>query len=151
MNIAEELLAGQGGRLFMELREKHSLAYAVSADHIPGWDPGMFTVSVATEPGRVEEAASRLRAEMETLAQRVPDESEIQRARLQVHGSRARGSQRASSRAYRLAFLERIGLPHQEAEATVIRQLEAVDAKAVSAAVRRRIEEGSVEIRVLPE
>ncbi|MEE2751955.1 MAG: pitrilysin family protein [Myxococcota bacterium] len=151
MNIAEELLAGQGGRLFMELREKHSLAYAVSADHIPGWDPGMFAVSVATEPGRVEEAASRLRAEMETLAQTPPEASEIQRARLQVRGSRARRSQRASSRAYRLAFLERIGLPHPEAEAMVMSQLEAVDAEAVSAAVRCRLEEGSVEVRVLPE
>jgi len=151
MNIAEELLAGQGGRLFMELRERHSLAYDVSADHIPAWDTGMFAVSVATEPGRVEEARSRLRGEMEKLAQRVPEESEIQRARLQVHGSRARRSQRASSRAYRLAFLERIGLPYQEAEDTVMRQLEAVDASAVSAAVHRRVEQGSVEIRVLPE
>ncbi|MFZ3073118.1 MAG: insulinase family protein, partial [Thermodesulfobacteriota bacterium] len=44
--VLTEILSGQGGRLFIELRDKKSLAYALSAFARPGVEPGTFGVYI---------------------------------------------------------------------------------------------------------
>jgi zinc protease len=149
LRMAEELLAGQGGRLFMELRERRSLAYSLSAEHVAAWDPGFFAVGCATDPARLEEAAAGLLGEVERLAEEGPAPGELDRARQRFLGERARGSQRAHRRAYRLAFLERIGLDPAGGHARAL--LEDVDGAAIQAALEARLSEGCIEVQVRPD
>ena len=50
LELVTQLLSGQGGRLFLELRDRRSLAYSVAATNIEGVAPGTFTVYIATAP-----------------------------------------------------------------------------------------------------
>jgi zinc protease len=50
LRVLESILASQGGRLFVELREKQSLAYTVTARSLEGLDPFIFFVYLATSP-----------------------------------------------------------------------------------------------------
>ena len=71
LELLAQVLSGQGGRLFVEIREKRALAYRVSAFSLEGLDPGYFAVYVGTSPEKVEEvldAASAL--ELRKLAER---------------------------------------------------------------------------------
>ena len=149
LRMAEELLAGQGGRLFLELRERRSLAYSLSAEHVAAWDPGLFAVSLATDPTRLEEAAEGLLGEVERLAVEGPSSEELARAKQRIHGERARRSQRAHRRAYRLAFLERIGLDPAGGHARSV--VEEVDGAAIQQALASRLSEGCIEVQVRPD
>ena len=51
-----QVLSGQGGRLFLELRDRRSLAYSVSALNVEGLAPGFFAVYIATAPDKLAEA-----------------------------------------------------------------------------------------------
>ncbi|MBW2447655.1 MAG: insulinase family protein, partial [Deltaproteobacteria bacterium] len=42
LDVISQLLAGQGGRLFLDLRDRRSLAYAVNAVNVEGIAPGYF-------------------------------------------------------------------------------------------------------------
>ncbi|HKJ24542.1 MAG TPA: pitrilysin family protein, partial [Myxococcota bacterium] len=55
LEVLAQLLAGQGGRLFLELRDRRSLAYSVSAMNVEGLAPGFFATYIATSPERLAE------------------------------------------------------------------------------------------------
>ena len=42
LDVMQSVLSGQGGRLFMELRDKNSLAYTVAPYRMEGVDPGFL-------------------------------------------------------------------------------------------------------------
>ena len=44
LDVLTQILSGQGGRLFLELRDKQSLAYSVTAFDLEGVDPGIWGV-----------------------------------------------------------------------------------------------------------
>ncbi|MGH9391500.1 MAG: M16 family metallopeptidase, partial [Vicinamibacteria bacterium] len=44
LEVLNTILSGQGGRLFIELRDKQSLAYSVTSLSVEGYDPGYFAV-----------------------------------------------------------------------------------------------------------
>src|SRR5206468_12719819 len=44
LEVLSAVLSGQGGRLFVELRDKRSLAYSVTSFSMEGVDPGYFAV-----------------------------------------------------------------------------------------------------------
>src|SRR3989337_2702503 len=50
LTVLSEILSSQGGRLFVELRDKESLAYALSAFSREGIEPGTFAVYMGTAP-----------------------------------------------------------------------------------------------------
>ena len=59
LELLAQVLSGQGGRLFVEIREKRALAYRVSAFSLEGLDPGYFAVYVSTSPDQVEEVSTQ--------------------------------------------------------------------------------------------
>ncbi|MDF1563946.1 MAG: pitrilysin family protein [Deltaproteobacteria bacterium] len=141
LDVLNSVLSGQGGRLFMELRDKRSLAYSVTSMGVEGIDPGFFAVYIGTSPDKVEEAVSGIRAELEKVCQQAPEASELERARRYLVGSHDIGLQRASARAALAAFDEAYGLgfdAHQRYAAGI----EAVDADKVVAVARRLIVPG---------
>ena len=104
LDVISQLLAGQSGRLFLELRDKKSLAYTVNAMNIEGLAPGFFVVYIATAPEKVEEARSGMLEELSRLVAEAPDRDELAHAKRHLTGNHAIGQQRNSGHAAHMAL-----------------------------------------------
>ncbi|MCK6517600.1 insulinase family protein [Myxococcota bacterium] len=152
LGLAAAALGGQGGRLFVELRDRRGLAYHVSADSQEGWDVGHFSVSMGTAPERAAEAITTLRDEVRRFAQEGPTPAELSRVKESALGGLAMGRQRAGSRALELALWERYGRDARTARATAERLIRSLDADAVRVALARRLAASpGVEVHVAGE
>jgi zinc protease len=109
LEVLAQVLSGQGGRLFVEIREKRALAYRVSAFSLEGIDPGYFAVYVGTSPEHLEEALESIRAELRKISEEGITPEELTRAQRYLIGSHAIGLQRKSAIAAALAFHEAYG------------------------------------------
>jgi zinc protease len=112
LEVLMAVLAGQGGRLFVELRDRMSLAYAVSGFSLEGIEPGYVAVYLGVDPNRVDEAVEAVRDQLHQAADRPLKKAELDRAKQYLVGIQAISLQRTSSRATALAFNELYGLGH---------------------------------------
>ena len=110
LDVISQLLSGQGGRLFLELRDKQSLAYTVSAVNVEGVAPGFFAVYIATAPDKLDQAREGLLHELDGLLQSAPSADELERAQRYLLGSHAIEQQRASARALHVSLDALYGL-----------------------------------------
>ncbi len=149
LELAAAVLEGQSGRLFMELRERHALAYDVWATHSAGTEGGVFAAGLATRPDRAEEARERLSALLLGLAETPPTQHELDRARAGLHGQVLLSRQTAQGRADALAWSTMLGRPLEPTE------LEAAWAATspadVQTSVQQAVAQGFIETLVLPE
>ncbi len=99
LEVIVQLLAGQGGRLFLELRDRRSLAYAVNANNTEGIAPGHFTVYIATAPEKMDDARAGMLEELEKLVQEAPSDDELERAKRYLIGNHAIDLQRNAAHA----------------------------------------------------
>ncbi len=125
LEVISQLLAGQGGRLFLELRDRRSLAYSVSAMNVEGLAPGFFVVYIATAPEKVDAARSGILEELERLLGESVSDQELERARRHLVGSFAIDRQRSATRAGHLALDALYGLG-QQAHLRYVEEIEAV-------------------------
>jgi zinc protease len=109
LELLAQVLSGQGGRLFAEIREKRALAYRVSAFSMEGIDPGYFAVYVATSPENLDEAQKAIREELRSVVENGVSPQELARAQRYLVGTHAIGLQRKSAIAAALAFHEAYG------------------------------------------
>jgi zinc protease len=113
LEVISQVLAGQGGRLFLELRDRRSLAYTVNAVNVEGVAPGYFGVYIATAPEKFEAARQGLLEELTRLLESPPDEAELDRARRYLAGSFVIDDQRNAAHAAHLSLDVLYGLgPH---------------------------------------
>jgi zinc protease len=110
LEVIAQLLAGQGGRLFLDLRDRRGLAYAVNAVNVEGVAPGYFAVYIATAPEKLDEARSGLLAELDRLRHEAPKDAEIERARRYLTGSHAIDQQRNAVQAAQIGLNALYGL-----------------------------------------
>jgi zinc protease len=110
LEVLSQLLAGQGGRLFLDLRDRQSLAYSVSAANVVGFAPGYFCVYIATAPDKLEQAERGIFTHFERLLAEAPSEDELERARRYLIGTHAIDQQRSAARALSMALDARYGL-----------------------------------------
>jgi zinc protease len=110
LEVLTQVLSGQGGRLFLELRDKRSLAYSVTAFSIEGVDPGSFGVYIASAPDKLDESLVGLRAELQRLLNEPFAPDEIDRAKAYLIGSHAISLQHYSAQAAALSLDELYGL-----------------------------------------
>jgi zinc protease len=94
LEIVSQILAGQGGRLFLELRDRQGLAYTVTATNAEGLAPGTFSVYIATSPEKLDQARRGLLRELERVLESPPAEAELERARRFLIGNFAIDEQR---------------------------------------------------------
>ena len=94
LEVITQLLAGQSGRLFLELRDRQALAYSVTATSMEGLAPGYFAVYIATGPEKLEAARSGLLTELRRLLDAPPAAEELDAARRHLIGSFAIDRQR---------------------------------------------------------
>jgi len=110
LELISQILAGQGGRLFLELRDRQSLAYTVAATNVEGVAPGHFSIYIATAPDKIDRARAGILEEVERLLERAPSAEELDRAIRYATGGFAIDSQRGHARAAQLALDSIYGL-----------------------------------------
>jgi zinc protease len=104
LDVLSTVLSGQGGRLFVELRDKRSMAYSVSSFSMDGLDPGYFAVYMGTSPEKVEAAVEGMRRELQRIRDEPIPAEELERAKQHIIGTYEIDLQRNSSRATLLAL-----------------------------------------------
>lgn len=104
LEVLSTLLSGQSGRLFIELRDKRSMAYSVSSTTLEGVDPGYFAVYMATSPEKVDAALAGMREELQKLKDVRVGDDELLRARRYLVGTQQIGLQRNGARAATMAL-----------------------------------------------
>jgi zinc protease len=110
MSILSEVLSSHGGRLFVELRDKLSLAYALSAFSRPGVEPGIFGLYIGSAPEKKDEAIEGLLRELNKVVAEKITEEELQRAKSALVGGYEIGLQDVSSQVSDMANNELFGL-----------------------------------------
>ena len=137
--LIAQLLAGQGGRLFLELRDRQSLAYTVSASNVEGLAPGYFTIYIATAPDKMDRARAGILEEVDRLLTEPPSEEELQRAIRYGAGSFAIDSQRSHARAAHIALdsIYGLGPDHTESYPAAIARVTPKDVLRVARRVFR--------------
>ena len=111
--VLNSVLSGQGGRLFIELRDKKSLAYSVTSFYVPGMEGGYFGVYIGTAPEKEKEAFSAIGEQLELALGNVGEE-ELARAKNYIVGSFEVGLQKNSAQASMAAFDELYGIGYRE-------------------------------------
>lgn len=114
LQIIQSVLAGQGGRLFLELRDKNSLAYSVSPLRMEGLDGGYFGAYIGCAPNKTETALRMMHEEFDKLCNVLVDEAELDRAKRYIIGRHDIDLQRAGSISAAILFNDLYGIDYNE-------------------------------------
>ncbi|MBM3303364.1 MAG: insulinase family protein, partial [Deltaproteobacteria bacterium] len=104
LDVLNNLLAGMGGRLFRELRDKESLAYTVASFVRPSSDPGIFALYIATDHTKVDTALQGLIREIREVRRTHVTDAELERAINNLIGRRQIALQSPWARAENMAL-----------------------------------------------
>jgi zinc protease len=150
LEVLTQVLAGQGGRLFLELRDRRGLAYSVSAVNAEGVAPGLFAVTIGTAPEKLDAARAGIRDELQRLLEAPPAPEELERARRSLIGNFEIDRQRSAVRAAHMALDARYGLG-PDAQRHYAESVSGVDDDACLRAARRVIDfDAAVEAVIRP-
>ncbi|MBC87554.1 MAG: zinc protease [Bdellovibrionaceae bacterium] len=114
LEVIQAILAGQGGRLFLELRDKESLAYSVSPIKMEGIDAGYFGAYIGCSPEKSNKAIEMMFSEFDKLESEKVGEAELTRAKRYLIGRHDIDLQRTSTIASSLLFDEIYGIAAEE-------------------------------------
>jgi zinc protease len=130
LKILQNILGGQSGRLFIELREKKSMAYSVAPLGMEGVEPGYVGTYIACAPHKKDEAIAGMKTVLENLILKGPTTAELERAKNYYLGQRAMDLQStwslASSFGLELLYRDRVIL-----ESEIRKEIEKITAKQV--------------------
>jgi zinc protease len=149
VELLAAVLGGQGGRLFLELREAHGLAYSVSASSQEGLQQGLFLCGLATDPERADEAEARLGESLDRARTAGLDTEEIERARRYLLGVTEIDLQTANARSNLAAYTELYGGDGLRYRSEVSERIQAVSADAVREEATRLLARPVVRARLL--
>jgi zinc protease len=113
LHLLNAALTGQGGRLFLELRDKRHLAYNVYSFYREGVERGAFGVYLATKPDRADEAVEAMLAAVRRAVDRPPKGNELARAKRHLIGSQQLDLQTVGAVALTTGLNELLGLGHR--------------------------------------
>jgi zinc protease len=110
LEVLEAALGGQGGRIFIQLRDRAGLAYVTAFFVRPDLDPGYLGAYLATSPPKAEQALQGIERILQEVWQRGISPEELARAKAYLIGNYAIGLQGPLALASTMAFDERYGL-----------------------------------------
>lgn len=136
IRVMQTLLGGMSGRLFIELREKRSMAYTVAPIAFEGMKTGYLGTYMACAPSKKDEALAGIRKVLEDLAKKGPTPNEMKRAKEFYLGRRAMDLQSDDAWATHLGIE---ALYHQRIleSSEVNKRIQAVTSQQVADVVRR--------------
>ncbi len=119
LKLLASSLSGQGGRLFLELRDKQSLAYQVAPLNNDSPEGGYFGFYIGCSPEKLERALNGIRREIEHVLSIPIDEKALDRAKQYWVGRFELDMQRYAAQAllfgldefYGLGYLHSLELP----------------------------------------
>lgn len=114
LEVLNTIMSGMGGRLFLELRDKKSLAYTVTSFYTPGLEPGFLGVYIGTAPEKEQEALSGMKEQLELLLKEGVSDEELARAQNYLVGNFEIGLQQNASQAAKITFDELYGIGWEE-------------------------------------
>ncbi len=114
MHLIQSILAGQGGRLFIELRDKESLAYSVSPTRLEGIEGGYFGAYIGCSPEKTQKAIHMMKVEFEKLTSKLVSDDELNRSKRYMVGRHDIELQRTSSIATGLIYEDLYGIDFNE-------------------------------------
>lgn len=151
MDVLNNILAGQGGRLFVQLRDKESLAYVVTSFVRPGLDAGVFALYIACEVSKADQAVAGLFREIKKIRESQVSEEELQHSITNLAGNHLISLQSSWSRAENRALNVLYGLGH-DFDAEYIRRIHKVTAKEVLDVARKYLDpEKCAIVKIMPE
>ena len=106
LEVLEAILSGQGGKLFVNLRDRESLAYDVRALSTEGIEKGYFAFYIASSAEKEERAINGLINEIEKVLRDGVTDEEVDRAKKYIIGNFEIGLQTSSSQSTNIAFNE---------------------------------------------
>lgn len=116
LSVLNNILSGQGGRLFMNLRDKLGLAYSVNSINMEGIEPGYFSVYIGTEPSKEKKAVDGILDELTRISSTSVTDEEIERSKQYIVGTYELDLQRNDSLASMYALNEVYDLGIKEIE-----------------------------------
>jgi zinc protease len=148
LKLLSSCLSGQGGRLFLELRDKQSLAYSVSPIQSEGPEKGFFGVYIGCATEKLVKALQGIRIELEKILQTPLSNKELDRAKEYWLGRHDLDMQRFSSQAmvYGLDEVYGLGCDQSLKVADIIK---GVTAKEIQAAAEKIIKLNSPVISIV--
>ena len=114
IEVLNTIMSGMGGRLFLELRDKKSLAYSVTSFYTPGLEPGFLGVYIGTAPQKEEEAIEGMKDQLTLLLEQGVSDEELERAQNYLVGNFEIGLQENSAQAAKITFDELYGIGWEE-------------------------------------
>ncbi len=136
LDILGSALAGMGGRLFTNLRDKKSLAYSVTSFSSEQVDPGFFAIYMGTGADKLDDAIADTLQEIAEARESGVTAEEFERAKKWMIGNYEIGLQSNSAYARKMLYNELYGLGYEEAFREP-EKIEAVTLEAVNRAAAR--------------
>lgn len=150
LEVLNNVLAGQGGRLFLELRDKQSLAYVVTSFMRPGVDPGMFAFYIACEESKNEKALDGLLSEIEKIRDKGVTKEECEGAKENIIGNHLIALQSTWARAETRCLNELYGLGH-DFHLEFVEKISEVTPEQVEVVAKKYLDPGKmVTVKILP-
>lgn len=113
LDVLAAILSGQGGRLFVELRDKQHLAYSVGAMSVNCVDSGFFLFYMGTRPENIEKGVKGIISEIEKVRTSSVSDVELRRAIEYIVGTYKISLQTDSSQAGVMSLGELYGIGWQ--------------------------------------
>ncbi len=114
LEVLEAILSGQSGRLFLELRDKASLAYTVTPFSLMGKEAGFFAIYIACQPDKGKLAIDMMKIEIQKLCTHLVSEEELERAKKYLIGHYNIALQKNSSLSSAIFFREIYNISYKE-------------------------------------
>ena len=105
MDLLRTVLAGQGGILFRDLRDKQGLGYTVTAFLWRTPKTGFLAFYIGTYPDKIEQALTGFKNTVRNLCENLLSKDEVERAKNLIRGEYHRDHQSLSSRSLEAAGL----------------------------------------------
>jgi len=144
------VLSGQGGRLFIDLRDKKSLAYSVTSFLGLGLDYGSFAFYIACAPEKKDRAVKGLWQEIYRVIREPVTDNEIERAKKWLIGTHEISLQTNRAKAVDMALNELYGLGYNFSSEYVLKIDEVTADQVLNVAKKFMNSEEYVLVRVGP-
>lgn len=135
LDLLQNILAGQSGLLFRDLRDKQGLGYTVTAFPWKTEKAGALIFYIGTEPDKMEQAEQGFRSVIAALQSELLPAQELERGKNQMEGDYYRDHQSLASRSAESAILTVLGRP-LDAARKLVEEARNVDAETLRALTR---------------
>ncbi len=151
LDVLNNILAGQGGRLFLQLRDKESLAYTVTSFVRPGMDPGVFAFYIACDEPKADRALQGLLEQINLVRDKPVTAEELKRSISNLIGEYLINLQSSWSRAENTALNTLYGLGY-DYDKEYVKKISAITAEDVLKAARKYLDPKDYAIvKILPD